>query len=108
MAAGCYVGAPAPDPGYPQQPAANPGQSSGRSCFMSYEGRDRQMCEAYREGKSCFMAFRSERDQGWCKHLKERKSCFMALNGVDRQDCEAHRVPRDHEAWFNAEPMAPR
>lgn len=73
----------------------------GRSCFMTFDGSDRGFCEAYVEGKSCFMAFNDANDRGWCQHLREGKSCFMALNGQARTDCEAGRVPRAHRHWLN-------
>ncbi len=72
---------------------------SERSCFMSnLDGVDRQLCEAYKEDKSCFMALDGA-DRGWCEVLKEEKSCFMALDGNDRERCEKGRYPRKHTFW---------
>lgn len=122
LSSACYVTAPAGPPGQPTHAAAREpgepthatstapgnvparGSAGGGSCFMTYDGPTRQFCEAYREGKSCFMAFRNRSDQGWCEHLKERKSCFMALSGAERKECEAGRLPRDHEIWVNGGP----
>lgn len=72
-----------------------------RSCFMTFDGRDRGFCEAYVEHKSCFMSFNDSTDRGWCQHLREGQSCFMALNGQARTDCDAGRVPREHRHWLN-------
>lgn len=74
---------------------------------MSFKGLERQMCEAYREKKSCFMAFRSKDDRGWCEHLRDGKSCFMALNGNARKACEAGRAPANHRRWLAQETGAP-
>lgn len=70
-----------------------------RSCFMAFDGRDRGFCQAYVEGKSCFMSFNDSVDRGWCQHLLEGKSCMMSLDGEARQDCETNRVPREHRRW---------
>lgn len=75
--------------------------SGGKSCFMTFDGRDRGFCQAYVEGKSCFMSFSDALDIGWCQNIRERKSCFMALNGQARTDCEAGRIPREHRHWLN-------
>lgn len=71
-----------------------------KSCFMTFDGPDRGFCQAYVEGKSCFMAFNDASDRGWCQHLREGKSCMMALDGDARRDCEAGRVPREHRRWM--------
>ncbi|MFG1479232.1 hypothetical protein V5F53_11305 [Xanthobacter sp. V4C-4] len=71
-----------------------------KSCFMTFNGPDRGFCEAYVEGKSCFMAFKDAVDIGWCQTIREGKSCFMALNGQERAQCEAGRIPREHRYWL--------
>lgn len=71
-----------------------------KSCFMTFDGPDRGFCQAYVEGKSCFMSFNDAIDRGWCQHLREGKSCMMALDGDARRDCEAGRVPREHRRWM--------
>ena len=58
----------------PSSTQTAPRLAAQRSCFMSFKGLERQMCEAYREKKSCFMAFRSKDDRGWCEHLRDGKS----------------------------------
>ena len=72
---------------------------SKKNCFMAFDGSDRSFCQAYVEGRSCFMAFDDPEDRGWCQHLREGKSCMMALDGQARSDCEANRVPREHRHW---------
>jgi len=75
--------------------------SKQKSCFITFDGSDRSFCQAYVEGKSCFMAFSDRTDTGWCQYLIEGKSCFMALDGAARTDCEAGRIPREHRRWMN-------
>ncbi|MBD2680807.1 MULTISPECIES: hypothetical protein [Nostoc] len=74
----------------------------GKSCFIAMEsGLPQQLCEAYREGKSCFIAINSEKDRSWCEHFKEGKSCFMALNGKERELCEEGLIPLKHFIWLS-------
>ncbi|MGV2981670.1 hypothetical protein ACERNI_15890 [Camelimonas sp. ID_303_24] len=80
-------------------PAASAICSGKQSCFMAFNGRDRGFCQAYVEGKSCFMSFSDRTDIGWCQHMREGKSCFMALDGAARADCSAGRYPPDHRRW---------
>lgn len=74
--------------------------SKKKSCFMAFDGPDRGFCQAYVEGKSCFMSFNDASDRGWCQHLREGKSCMMALDGDARRACEAGRIPREHRHWM--------
>lgn len=70
-----------------------------KNCFMAFDGSERGFCQAYVEGKSCFMSFNNSDDRGWCQRLREGKSCMMALDGQARKDCDANRVPREHRHW---------
>ncbi|MFK8251270.1 hypothetical protein [Ancylobacter terrae] len=83
----------------PLQAQSLPEICTRKNCFMAFDGSDRAFCQAYVEGKSCFMSFNDLDDRGWCQHLREGKSCMMALNGQARSDCEANRVPREHRRW---------
>ena len=69
-----------------------------RSCFMALDGKDRELCEAYKEDNSCAMSFDGA-DRGWCDVLKEGKSCFVALDGKDRYNCENDIYPAKHLFW---------
>lgn len=75
--------------------------SGRKSCFMTFNGPERGFCQAYVEGKSCFMSMSDRTDVGWCQNIREGKSCFMALDGQARTDCEAGRIPREHRHWLN-------
>lgn len=70
-----------------------------KSCFITFNGPDRDFCQAYVEKRSCFMSFNDAENRGWCQYVREGKSCFMALNGQARADCEAGRIPREHRRW---------
>ena len=85
----------------PLQAQPVPDICSKQNCFMTFNGSDRSFCQAYVEGKSCFMSFDSGEDRGWCQHLREGKSCMMALDGQARTDCDANRIPREHRHWLN-------
>lgn len=72
----------------------------GKSCFLAVRDPDaRALCEAYRENKNCFLSIRDETDRGWCEYLKEGKSCFLALDGAARDACERGVVPAEHAFW---------
>ena len=99
-------------------------KNSNENCFTTYEGEKRELCQACREGSSCFMAVRDKKrqglcsvykeksscfmalnsyktDYGWCQHLAEGKTCIEALDGVEREKCERGQVPSDHYFWIN-------
>ncbi|MEM7023040.1 MAG: hypothetical protein AAF637_10660 [Pseudomonadota bacterium] len=71
-----------------------------QSCFMTFDGPERGFCQAYVEGKSCFMSMEGPVNIGWCQYLLEGKSCFMALDGKARKECEAGRIPKEHRHWL--------
>lgn len=68
-----------------------------RSCFSALDGKDRELCEVYKEDSSCM--FLDGADRGWCQVIKEGKSCFLALDGEDRDNCDKHIIPDDHYFW---------
>ncbi len=99
-------------------------KNSKENCFTNYEGEKRELCQACREGSSCFMALRDKKrqglcsvykeksscfmalnsfktDYGWCQHLAERKSCIESLDGTEREKCERGQIPSDHYFWIN-------
>ncbi len=71
-----------------------------RSCFMVFDGPERGFCQAYIEGRSCFMSFNDKVDRGWCQYLLEGRSCFMSLDGAERTKCEAGKIPKEHRHWL--------